>query len=177
MKRVFISHTRPANPWIVHGLTRPFKVTGLAIQKLLVRATTSHMSNGTCFIVASISIVPISLVSRHRISYTLGYQLLDGIRTHSLCREDNVGVVGAGVDAGATIANVGAAGVGDLHLLQDGLTDGGDESYDGDGRRDLLWDGPECGGDGGGEDAGGGEGDGGGEVDGGGNGDGDVATH
>ncbi|GJW82008.1 hypothetical protein Tco_0145983 [Tanacetum coccineum] len=76
-------------------------------------------------------------------------------------REDNVGVAGAG----ATVANVGAVGV--------------DESYDGDGRRDLLRDGPEYGGGGGGEDDGGDEGDGGGEVDGGGDGDGDgdAATH
>ncbi|GJX12875.1 hypothetical protein Tco_0204633 [Tanacetum coccineum] len=213
MKRVFIS------------LTSPFEVTRLAIQKLRVRATTIHVhgssSTATCFIVASISIVPISLVSRHRIGYTLGYQLLDGIGTHSLCldsnlsdisrnllslkcsclslsaavslsqglylmhmdsnlsialnllrsgnksagREDNVDVAGASVDVGATVANVGTTGVGDLHLLRDDLTDGGDESYNGDGRRDLLRDGPECGGDGGGEDDDGGEGDG------------DAATH
>ncbi|GJX12874.1 hypothetical protein Tco_0204632 [Tanacetum coccineum] len=95
----------------------------------------------------------------------------------STSEEDNVGVVGVGVDAGVTATNVGAAGVGDLHLLCDGSTDGGDESDDGDGRQDLLRDGRECGGDDSGKDVGGGEDDGGGEVDGGGDDDGDEETH
>nr|GEU92591.1 hypothetical protein [Tanacetum cinerariifolium] len=56
----------------------------------------------------------------------------------SVCIEDSVGV------ASATSANVGAVDEGDLHLLRDGLTDG----------KNLLRDGPECEGDGGGENDG-----------------------
>ncbi|GJW82000.1 hypothetical protein Tco_0145975 [Tanacetum coccineum] len=142
MKRVIISLTRPIN-------ICPFEVTRLAIQKLLVRTTTSHVhgssSTATCFIVASISIVPISLLS---LSLSCGEPISQGLYllhmdsnlsialnllrsgNKSAGREDNVDVAGASVDVGATVANVGTTGVGDLHLLRDGLTDGGGKEYD-----------------------------------------------
>ncbi|GKA82596.1 hypothetical protein Tco_0789344 [Tanacetum coccineum] len=162
------------------SLFSAFEVAGLAVQKLLVRATTSyvHGSTTTFFIVApisisysiSISIIPINLLALffkiHKkfniASITLSLSTAASLAlkvsislsvASTLLINPNLlrgGKKSAGMDdsagaASANSANAGAAG-------------------------DLLRDGPECIGNGGGDDDGSGDhGDGGG--------DGDAATH